>query len=342
MPSIGRFPWLVLPLVLAACGAPAAQPGSSTEAAKPPASSPAASAGGQAGPLVIFGAGTLAGPFKDVQAGFAKGRPGVTVQPQFGGSVKMVKQLTELNQPADVVAVADYNVIPQQMFGQGGKQRFASWYAGFVSNAITFVYTPKSKGADGITEANWYKVLAQPGVQIGRSNPDTDPSGYQTLQMLKLAETYYKQPGLYDSILKNAPQTNMRDTETELLSALEAGQIDYLAIYRSDAQQHKLKYLKLPSQVDLSDAKFSADYGKAHVTTKNGDLPGKPIVYAVTVPDNAPRAALASAFVGYLIGKEGAADMQKNGFVPISPAYANDIKAIPRGLAGLMQPWPAS
>ena len=292
---------------------------------------------------MIFGAGTLAVPFKDIEAAFGKDHPGVTFQPQFGGSVKMVKQVTELNEPADVVAVADYNVIPQEMFGQGGKKAFASWYVGFVSNAITFVYMPKSKGADTITADNWYKVLAQPGVQIGRSNPDTDPSGYQTLQMLKLAETYYHQPGLYDAILKNAPQTNMRDTETELLSALQAGQIDYLAIYRSDAQQHNLKYLQLPAQIDLSDAKYSADYAKAVVTTKSGQqLQGKPIVYALTVPDNAPRPALGRQFAAFVIGKDGEALMKKNGFVPITPAYANTVKAAPPDLATLIQPWPAT
>ncbi len=346
---------LLLPLLLAlvGCGSQGSQPSSSPSAPQASAAS-ASSSGTQVtasrasaatqpnGTLVVFGAGTLASPFKDVQAAFTSAHPGVTVQPQFGGSVKMAKQVTELNQPADVVAVADYNVIPQEMFGQGGKKRFASWYAGFASNAITFVYTPKSKGADTITVDNWYKVLSQPGVQIGRSNPDTDPSGYQLLQMLKLAETYYHQPGLSDAILKNAPETNMRDTETELLSALKVGQIDYLAIYRSDAQQNSLQYLQLPPQIDLSDAKYSADYAKAMVTTKSGQLQGKPIVYAVTVPDNAPNPALGRAFVSLLIGKDGEAIMQKHGFVPVAPAYANDVSAIPADLASLMRPWPAS
>jgi len=47
------------------------------------------------------------------------------------------------------------------------------------------------------------------------------------------------------SVLANAPLTNMRDTETSLISASQLGQIDYLAIYRSDAIQHKLNYIRL-------------------------------------------------------------------------------------------------
>ena len=152
--------------------------------------------------LTIFAAGTLAVPFKQATALYEKQNPDVTVQAQFGGSVKMAKQITDLHQDADILAVADYNVIPKYMFGT---PPHASWYAGFARNAITFVYTDKSKFANEINADNWYKVLARPGVEIGRSNPDTDPSGYQTVQMLNLAETYYKAPGLEDSVLKNAP-----------------------------------------------------------------------------------------------------------------------------------------
>ncbi|HLG70597.1 MAG TPA: extracellular solute-binding protein [Chloroflexota bacterium] len=333
----------------AAKTAPSASAGSAPSSARPAVSAGAAAPGSasakpstESGPLVVYGAGTLAVPFKDVLAAFGTEHAGLHAQPQFGGSVKMAKQITELNQPADVLAVADYSVIPQEMFGRGGKKRFASWYAGFAGNAITFVYTPRSKGAGTINAGNWYKVLAEPGVQIGRSNPDTDPSGYQTLQMLKLAEAYYKQPGLYDAILKNAPQTNIRDTETELLSALDAGQIDYLAIYRSDAQQHNLEFVQLPPQIDLSDARYAADYAKASIATKNGQIDGKPIVYAITVPDNAPHPELGKQFAALVLGKDGAALMQKNGFVSITPGLASDMQAVPPELKGLLRPWPAS
>ncbi len=219
--------------------------------------------------LTIFAAGTLAVPFKQATALYEKQNPDVTVQAQFGGSVKMAKQITDLHQDADILAVADYNVIPKYMFGT---PPHAAWYAGFARNAITFVYTDKSKFANEINADNWYKVLARPGVEIGRSNPDTDPSGYQTVQMLNLAEKYYKAPGLEDSVLKNAPLANMRDTETSLIAALQLGQIDYLAIYRSDALQHHLKFIDLPAQIDLSDPADAAAYKQGVAHTKNGDL----------------------------------------------------------------------
>src|SRR5579864_2100414 len=161
--------------------------------------------------LTIYAAGTLAVPFRQLNTLFEKNNAVVAVQAHFGCRVMMSKRITDLHQDADLLAVADYSVIPKYMFGNPAH---AAWYAGFARNAITFVYTDKSKYANEINAQNWYKILARPGVEIGRSNPDTDPSGYQTVQMLSLAEKFYQVPGLAQSVLANAPLANTRDTET--------------------------------------------------------------------------------------------------------------------------------
>ena len=329
---------LILALTLSACGSAA------TPTAAPVTPAPVATEAPTTAPqvtLTIFGAGTLAAPFKQIDDAFMKQYPNVTIQAQFGGSVKMVKQVTDLHQIADVVAVADYNVIPKYLFGANGTTAYTNWYAGFATNAITFVYTDKSKFASEITPQNWYQVLARPGVQIGRSNPDTDPSGYQTVQMLNLAEKYYNQPGLEQAILANAPKTNMRDTETELIAALQSGQIDYLAIYLSDARQHGFKYLQLPPQIDLSDAKYSSSYSQASVQTVNGTLTGAPIVYAVTLPNNAAHPDWATKYLQFLLGPDGQNAMKSNGFGSLAPAYANDVSKVPADLQSLVTPWPS-
>ena len=293
-------------------------------------------------PLTIFAAGTLAVPFTELGKLFQTKNPDVVVQPQFGGSVKMAKQVTELHQPADLIAVADYSVIPTYLFGAGGKPAYASWYVGFARNAITFVYTDKSKYAGEISASNWYQVLARPGVEIGRSDPDTDPSGYQAVQMLQLAERHYGVAGLSDKILANAPRTNMRDTETALISALQLGQIDYLAIYRSDALQHQLKLLDLPAAINLSDPNFTPAYAKAVAHTANGDLPGRPIVYAVSMLTNGEHPELAERFLGMLLGPDGRGVMAKNGFGTFAPAFAVNPEKMPASLRPLVKPWPSS
>ena len=283
----------------------------------------------------------MAEPFRALDAIFQREYSSVVVQPQFGGSVKMARQITALHQPCDLIAVADYNVIPKYLFAQAGRPGYATWYAGFARNAITFVYTDKSKFAAEITPQNWYRILARPGVEIGRSNPDTDPSGYQTLQMLSLAQSYYHVPGLAAAILTNAPKADMRDTETSLIAALQIGQIDYLAIYRSDALQHHLRFLKLPAQIDLSDPAYGAAYAEAVAPTKNGNLAGNPIVYAITVPSNAAHPDLAAKYVALLLGRQGQRIIEADGFGGLAPAYAPDPGKVPAALRALVEPWPA-
>jgi molybdate/tungstate transport system substrate-binding protein len=160
--------------------------------------------------------------------------------------------------------------------------------------------------------------------------------------MLDLAEKYYNAPGLKQNVLANAPLTNMRDTETELISALQLGQIDYLAIYRSDALQHHLKFLDLPAKIDLSDPAEAAFYQQGAAHTKNGTLLGKPIVYAVTIVNGSKKAGIAEKYVALLLGAQGRAVMKENGFGVFSPAFAVHIEAMPAGLQKLVKPWPRS
>jgi molybdate/tungstate transport system substrate-binding protein len=317
--------------VAAACGSSG---GSSGSGASP-------SGSGANGTLIVFGAGTLSAPFAEELAAFKKQNPGVTVHSQFAASGDMVKKITQLGQPADVLGVADYSLIPKLMFS--GSKPFATWYVGFVSNEITFAYTSHSKGASRLTAANWYKVLAQPGVHIGRSNPAADPSGYQTLQMLQLANGYYHQPNLSASVLKNSPAASVAETETSLIAALQSGQIDYLAIYKSTAQEEHLKYIPLPPQINLSDPAMAADYAKVTIQAGSlGALMAKPIIYGLTIPASAPNAALGQEFIHFVLSPQGQSIMRSNGFVIISPALASSQDKVPASLQPLTTQWPSS
>jgi len=329
-PTLVLFALVLIPLGVAACGS---SPSSSAS------TSPSPSAAAASKTLIVFGAGTLAAPFTQEIAAFKAANPGVTVHSQFGASADDVKAITQLGEPCDALGVADYSLIPSEMFSVNGKS-YASWYVGFVSNQITFAYTTHSKGAKQLTLSNWYKILAEPGVRIGRSTPAADPSGYQILQALKLAQSYYHDPTLSAAVLKNSPSSAEAETETSLLGALQSGQIDYLAIYRSDALQNHLKYINLPPQISLSDPKLAKSYATVSVQGPSGMVTGKPIIYGLTVPSNAPNSALGEQFVAFVLSPSGQAIMRSNGFVVISPALASSTTAIPASLSSLTQPWP--
>jgi molybdate/tungstate transport system substrate-binding protein len=301
---------------------------------------PAASSAGVHGTLTVFGAGTLSAPFTAELQAFKKQNPGVTVHSQFGASGDMTKDIVQLGQPADVLGVADYSLIPKLMSDKA--KPHATWYLGFVSNQITFAYTSHSKGASQLTPSNWYQVLAQPGVKIGRSNPAADPSGYQVLQMLQLAQGYYHDPALSASVLKNSPDSSVAETETSLLAALQSGQIDYLAIYKSNALEDHLQYISLPAQINLSDSSMAASYGKVSVDAGGslGTLTAKPIIYGLTIPSNAPDGALAQKFIAFVLSQHGQAIMASNGFSVISPALVSGTP--PSALQSMTTPWTAA
>jgi molybdate/tungstate transport system substrate-binding protein len=299
-------------LLLVSCGSGATSRTSPTGNAGPAVSSV----------LVVNGAGTLAVPFNQIIAGFKQQNPAVIVRSRFAGSVELVRAVTELKTPVDVLGVADYSLIPAKMFGAGARARFATWYVGFASNRITFAYTDRSTGAAGLNRDNWYQMLAQPGVHVGRSNPDTDPSGYQVLQMLSLAQGYYHAPTLSAGVLANSRPATLVGTETQLLPALLSGQIDYLGIYRSDALQHRLSFIDLPPQIDLSDPALAGTYSTVRAPTSSGEQTGKPIIYALTVPTDAPNAALGQRFVEFVLSPQGQQIMRDNGFTALSPAVA--------------------
>jgi molybdate/tungstate transport system substrate-binding protein len=323
----------VASLVIAACLAAA---GCGSSGGKPSSSSNALH-----GTLTVFGAGTLNTPFTAEIQAFRKQNPGVIVHSQFGASGDMVKAITQLHQPADVLGVADYSLIPRKMFT--GSKPYASWYVGFVSNQITLAYTSHSKGASRLTASNWYQLLAEPDVHIGRSNPAADPSGYQFLQMLQLADRYYNDPGLSAAVLKNSPDSSVAETETSLLAALQSGQIDYLAIYKSNALEDHLQYIKLPAQINLSDPSMASAYSHVSVDAGSlGQLTGKPIIYGLTIPSNAPDAALGQAFVKFVLSAKGQAIMAREGFVSITPALASSQSKIPASIRPLTTQWTSS
>ncbi|MGH2874503.1 MAG: extracellular solute-binding protein [Solirubrobacteraceae bacterium] len=328
---------VALTVALAGCGSSSTSSGAapSASSATSSAASVAAAESDAGKTLIVFGAGTLANPWAQEFSAFKQLHSGVTIHSNFGASGDRIKAITQLHEPADVLGSADYSLIPSLMF-----PHYATWYVGFVSNMITFAYTSHSKGASQLTAANWYKVLAEPGVKIGRSNPAADPSGYQILQMLKLAQGYYHDPSISASVLRNSPDSSVAETETSLLAAVQSGQIDYLAIYRSDALQNHLKYINLPPQISLSNPALAKHY--ATVTTQgatSATVQAKPIIYGVTIPSNAPDKAVAQQFVAFLLGPQGRAIMARNGFVLMTPALAADRSAAPASIQALTRSW---
>ena len=276
------------------------------------------------GDLIIFHAGSLSVPMKEVAAEFKKLHPGVNILMESAGSVASARKITDLNRPCDIMASADYAVIDNMLV-----PKFADYNIKFVSNEMAIVYHDKSRYASQINQKNWYDILLKDDVAFGRADPNADPCGYRSVMTLQLAEKYYKRPGLAKRVT-DKDQQYIRPKEVDLLALLESGSIDYLFLYKSVAMQHNLKYVVLPDQINLKNPAYAADYATAAVEI-NGKKPGEketmkgePMIYGITILREAPNKEVAVAFVEFLLTRDkGISIMEKNGqpsVIPMSTA----------------------
>lgn len=255
--------------------------------------------------IVVYNAAAIARPMRAVLDSFHS-RTGVRYEQETAASLELARKVTELGGEPDVVALADPELFPKLL-----EPRFTTWHALFARNRIVLAYTSRSRGAQEITAANWFRVLSRPGVEVGRADPHTDPSGYRTLLVWQLAERYYREPGLYARMIAASPPKNMRPREADQVALLEVGEYDYIWTYQNLAENAGLRYVKLPDEVDLGQPADSATYALATVrvlgraASDSLTLRGRPILFAVTVPTSARRRTNAEQFVAFLLSADG-------------------------------------
>lgn len=306
----------------------------------------------------ISHAGSLAYPFNNIETSYEE-KNDTDIQRQAHGSVDAVRQVTELGKKMDIVGVADYTLIPNMMIPD-----YTDWFARFAKNEYTIAYTDNSQYSDEISSNNWFDVLARDDVKFGFSNPNADPAGYRSQMVIQLAEQHYENQNIYDNLISqnsnlkmtetsdghilempktsdiqiNSDKIMLRSKETDLLSALEGGEIDYLFIYGSVATQHDYHQVDLPTQIDLSSVEYQDNYGKVGVKIAGGStVYGKPIVYGITIPNNAPNPEGATEVLSYILSEEGDQIMNDAGQPAINPAEVNDISAVPDKLKDLVK-----
>lgn len=292
------------------------------------------------GKLIIFHAGSLSVPFAEIEKNFEKMYPKVDVLRESGGSTKMARLVSEVGKPADIMASADYVVINKNLI-----PKFASWNVRFASNQMVLCYTDKSKFAGEINANNWTDILGRKGVVWGHSDPNLDPCGYRSLMVLQLAEKFYKKPGLYDALIANRPEKNVRPKSVELISLLQSGHMDYAWEYLSVAVQHGLKYVTLDKHLNLGDYTMTPYYSSARVKV-TGKKPGtfiervgKSITYGITKIDKAPNSEAADAFLAYLFAPDGGLKILKDmGQPPFEPVRTDKdgMAKLPKALKGLV------
>jgi molybdate/tungstate transport system substrate-binding protein len=323
-------------------------------------------------PLPVIVAGSFMVPMEDLEDEFEQLHPDIDVQIEGHGSIQVIRQVTELDKEADVLIVADHSLIPMMMYNttiSGSDEPYADWYLSFATNSLGLAYTNKSKYAGEINRSNWYEILTRPDVTVGISDARVDSCGYRAFMTCQLAESYYDNASIFEQLFSDSftwPVTvsseegiqtihvpeilepkgdklALRGNSVWLLLLLDSGEIDYAFQYRSVAEQLGYSFLELPQGIDLSSEDYAAAYGNVAVKmdfqrfgSVQPEFTGEPIIYGITIPNNAPHPGIASEFVSFLISAQGQAILADNDQPPISPARADDPDALPDEIKELL------
>jgi molybdate/tungstate transport system substrate-binding protein len=249
---------------------------------------------------VIF-AGSLADLMEnDIGPAFQKAS-GYAFQGYGGGSGEDAKEIKGKVRQGDVFVSASAEA-DQELEGaaNGG---WVSWYSTFATTPLVLGYDPSSKfGKELAAGMPWYKVLAQPGILVGRTDPKLDPKGALTVKAVESAAAK-----LNDSALTKALPSFPVFPETALVGRLQSGQLDAGFFYAIEAN---VAHIKTVSLAPISET----------------------AAYTVTILNHASPQAGAEAFVRYLLEASRASTLTSNGLTPLSPKLTGAAAAVPAGM----------
>jgi molybdate transport system substrate-binding protein len=230
--------------------------------------------------LNVFAASSLTDAFTEIGANFESENPGVTVTFNFAGSQALRTQIEE-GAPADVFASAS------------GKEMDAAVEGKFVADDVQQVFLSNQLvvilPADNPAGLEKIEDLANPGVKIVLAAEEV-PVGNYARQSLDLMNGSFG-VDFKDKVLANV--VSNEDNVKQVVSKVQLGEADAGIAYVSDiAASPELKTIEIPADLNVI-----AQYPIAPLTASGN-------------------AALAQAFVEYVLSAEGQAVLQKWGFAP--------------------------
>lgn len=323
--------------------------------------------------LLILAAGSLMVPFTEMAEQFELMHPDVEVIIDGHGSIQVCRHTVELGDPASLVAVADYSLLPILVYTAklpGTTTPYANWSINFGGNRLGLSYTDISAYSDEINADNWYQILARNDVTWGFSDPRLDACGYRTLMLYKLSEQYYGQPDLLQRMvidkmrnritvsedsgttIINVPEifystsdrVKVRGFSVQLLGLVESGNLDYAFQYESVARQHGLNFLELPQEIDLSSQELLDRYRTIMVKldyerygTVTPEFVCETITYGITIPASAPHPDVAAQFIQFMLSNEGRQIFLDNYQIPFDQPTVDNLNSLPESLKVLVR-----
>jgi molybdate/tungstate transport system substrate-binding protein len=257
------------------------------------AASGASAAAKASGDVDVLSAGSLDTLMtKSVGPAFHKAT-GYTLVDTSGGSSTLAADIKNKIYAADIFVSASPTVTQSLEGKKNGS--WVSWYADFADSPEVLGYDPKSTFAHDLQTKPWYDVITMSGFLLGRTNPSQDPGGVLAEKALTETATAEHIPAL-KTLATETSDEYPEDTEE---AGIQNGQLDGAFMYAADAISQGSPYVKLVGPKSLSA------------------LAGE---YTISILKGSRHTAAAEAFVKFLLGPIGQAEMKKDKFGTVSPA----------------------
>jgi molybdate/tungstate transport system substrate-binding protein len=255
------------------------------------------------GDVYVFSAGSLDTLMTTSVAPAFHAATGYTLVDTSHGSGTLAANIKDKVAVADVFVSASPTDDASLMGASNGN--WVSWYAAFATSPEVLGYYPKSKFAKDLQTMPWYKVITMPGFRLGRTNPTQDPGGVLAAKALSETATAQHLPALQTL----ATETSDEYAENPEEADIQTGALDAAFMYEADANSQDSPFVKLTG-VNLA-----------------GD-------YTITLVNKAPHKAAAEAFIKFLLGPTGQAEMKADKFNIVSPPTVTG-SGVPASLTSL-------
>jgi molybdate/tungstate transport system substrate-binding protein len=215
--------------------------------------------------------------------------------------------------------------------------------ANLQNSAAMAVISSYKTAVTANTTLAWYDFfsnLTSGTVKVGISDPNQDPAGYRAWMVLQAAGAAYDNnvttyfPGRMLSSASNVTGASAAD----LVAPLQAGQIQFLFIYKSVATSDKLNVMTLPPQINLGSPTYSGLYSRLSYTIISNGVPsvetGGVITLWISVPTDSTNLNSSISFVVYVV-KNAPTLLANYGLTLYSPAKLFNDSAVPTPIAQL-------
>jgi molybdate/tungstate transport system substrate-binding protein len=244
----------------------------------------------------VLSAGSLARTFEDHVAPAFEAEMELDLHGEYYGTNAVMRMVTDETKHPDVIVSADATLLRDRLY-----PAVTDWDIVFAANSLGIAYNLDTEFGQQLNDGEpWYDLARSTDEgDLAISDPELDPLGYRAMQAFKLAETEHDLDGFREAMAGRAYE---EPEEPQLLAGVETGSRVGAVVYRNMAIDHDLPFVEFPDAYNFADPERRAAYAEATYTFEDGEtIEGRPILYNLTVPDDADNREAGYRLVQYIL-----------------------------------------